>query len=87
MQQSGWATQRTVTVTDADERREERPVAGPLTVRTGNRFMIADCIVSPPGGETLIGQVVLEELDLVADCAKRTLAPRPESPDHPMLRV
>lgn len=83
----GLRMQRTVTVTYADERREERPVAGPLTVRIGNRFMLADCIVGPPGGEALIGQVVLEELDLVADCARRTLAPRPESPDRPMLRM
>lgn len=83
----GLATRRTVIVTYADERREERPVAGPLTVRIGTRFMMADCIVGPRGGEALIGRIVFEELDLVADCANRTLAPRPESPDRPLLRV
>ena len=83
----GLATRRTVTVTYADERREERPVAGPLTVRIGNRFMMADCVVGPPGGEALIGQIVLEALDLIPDPANRTLAPRPESPDRPMLRM
>ena len=40
-----------------------------------------------PGGEALIGRIVLEALDLAADCARRTLAPRPESPNRPMLRV
>ena len=83
----GLDTQRTVTVTYADERREKRPVAGPLTVGIGNRFMIADCVVGPPGGEALIGYVVLNRLDLIPDPANRTLSPRPESPDRPMLRM
>lgn len=83
----GLATRRTVIVTYADERREERPVAGPLTIRIGNRSMVADCIVGPPGGEALIARIVLEELDLIADPANRTLAPRPESPDRPLLRI
>ena len=83
----GLDTLRTVTVTYADERREKRPVAGPLTVGIGNRFMIADCVVGPPGGEALIGYVVLNRLDLIPDPANRTLAPRPESPDRPMLRM
>ena len=33
----------------------------------------------------LIGQVVLERLDLIADCAKRTLTPRYE--DYPLLKL
>ena len=78
---------RTAVVTYADERKEERPVAGPLTVRIGNRFMTTDCIVGPPLSQPLLGQIVLEALDLVADCAKRTLGPRPESPDYPLLNL
>ena len=71
---------RTVVVTCADERREELPVAGPVTVRLCNRFMSIDCVVGPPLSEPLIGQVILESLDLIADCRNQTLAPRPESP-------
>ncbi|MCY4119396.1 MAG: retroviral-like aspartic protease family protein [Acidobacteria bacterium] len=78
---------RTVVVTYADERKEERPVAGPLTVRIGNRFMITECVVGPPLSQPLLGQIVLEALDLVVDCAKRTLGPRPESPDYPLLNL
>ena len=78
---------RTVVVAYADERKEERPVAGPLTIHIGNRFMSTDCIVGPPLSEALIGQIVLEALDLLADCTKRTLAPRPESPDYPLLKL
>ena len=83
----GLRTRRQVTVTYANEYRERRQVAGPVTVHIGDRFMIADCIVGPPSSEPLIGQVVLESLDLVADCANRTLGPRPESPDRPLLKL
>ena len=68
-------------------RQEERPVAGPLTIRIGNRFMSTDCVVGPPLSEPLIGQIVLEALDLIADCTNRTLSPRPESPDYPLLKL
>ena len=73
--------------TYADGRRGERPVAGPLTVRIGDRWMPANCIVVPAGTDALVGQVVMEQLDLVADCATQTLGPRPESPDRPLLRL
>ena len=68
-------------------RQEERPVAGPLTIHIGNRFMSTDCVVGPPLSEPLIGQIVLEALDLIADCTNRTLTPRPESPDYPLLKL
>lgn len=58
-------------------------MAGPLTIRIGHRFMNMDCMAGPPSSDLLIGQVVLEELDPIADCANRALTPRPESPDYP----
>ena len=76
-----------VACTYADGRRGERPVAGPLTVRIGDRWMPANCMVVPAGTDALVGQVVMEQLDLVADCATQTLGPRPESPDRPLLRL
>ena len=48
--------------------------------------MSTDCVVGPPVSEPLVGQTVMEALDLVADCTKRTLTPRPESPDCPLLK-
>ena len=53
----------------------------------GSRFMNADCVIGPPQSEALIGQIVLEALDLVADCASRAVGPRPESPDGPLLKL
>ena len=83
----GLKTRREVMVAYANDYRETRRVAGPVTVQIGNRFMNADCIIGPPSSEPLIGQIVLEALDLVADCGSRTLAPRPESPDTPLLKL
>lgn len=83
----GVGVRRTVIVSYADERKEERPVAGPLTIRIGNRFMSTDCVVGPPLSEPLVGQIVMEALDLIADCTNRTLTPRPESPDYPLLKL
>ena len=81
----GLDQQGTAVVTYADERQDERPLAGPVTVRIGNRAMVTNCIVGPARSEPLIGQVVLEMLDLIADCANHTLEPR--YPDYPVLKA
>ena len=73
--------------TYADGRQDERPIAGPLTVGIGDRSTSTNCVVVPAGADALVGQLVMEALDLVADCVRRTLGPRPESPDRPLLRL
>lgn len=83
----GLRARRTTIVRYADGRREERAIAGPVTVTIAGRSMDTDCIVGPPTEEVLIGQIELERLDLVANCAERTLVPNPESPIYPLLPV
>jgi clan AA aspartic protease len=39
------------------------------------------------GDEVLIGQTVLEKLDLLVDCAGRQLTPHPDHPDQPVLKL
>lgn len=78
---------RKAVVTYADERRDERPVAGPLTVRIEDRATTVDCIVGPPTSEPLLGQIPLEAMDLMVDCTRRKLVPHPESPYLPMLKL
>lgn len=39
------------------------------------------------GDEVLIGQTVLEKLDLLVDCANQRVIGNPEHPDGPLLRV
>jgi len=70
-----------------EEKVEERPIAGFLTVRVGDRSMETDCVVGPPGSEPLLGQIILERLDLLVDCKEGKLVPRPESPYLPTLKL
>lgn len=39
------------------------------------------------GNEVLIGQTVLETLDLLGDCKNQRLIPNLEHPNQPVLRV
>ena len=68
----------------AGERREERPVTD-VTIEIGNLATRTEAIVGPAGSQVLIGQIVLEVLDLIADCRNRTLAPR--HPEGPVLAL
>ena len=79
----GLVMRRTAVVTCADDRKDERPVVGPVTVRVAGGEMNTDAIVVPPFADVLVGQIVLEFLDLIADCRRRTLEPR--MPDYPLL--
>lgn len=76
-----------IRTTYADGRRGEVPVSDALSIRIGDRRMATECIVVPEGAEALVGVLVMERLDLIADPVKQTLGPRPESPDRPLLRV
>ena len=83
----GLENTRRVVVTYADDRKEERPVAGRVRISITDRFMITECIVGPPLSEILIGQIILKELDLLVDCVNQKLTPRPESPYLPLLKA
>ncbi|MFH1097020.1 MAG: aspartyl protease family protein [Candidatus Desantisbacteria bacterium] len=78
---------RKAVVTYADERKEERNIAGVVSVRIGNRQMNTDCIVGPPNSEPLVGQIIMEVMDLIVDCSEQTLKVRPESPYLPLLKM
>ena len=49
--------------------------------------MDTDCLVGPPRCEPVLGQLVLERLDLIADPVKRVVSQRPESPFLPSLKL
>jgi len=71
----------------ADDRKIELPCAGDLRLTVAGREMVTDCLVGPPGCEALVGQLVLERLDLICDPVRRTLTVRPESPFRPTLKM
>ena len=76
-----------ITVSLANEEKIALPRARFLSLTIGDRQMDTDCLVGPPQCEPLVGQLVLERLDLVIDPVKQTLSPRPESPFRPSLKL
>ena len=74
-------------VTLANDEKVEMSIAGPLVLTAVGRTMNTDCLVGPPRWEPLLGQVVLERLDLIVDPIKRQLTVRPESPFLPSLKA
>ncbi|MFN0148353.1 MAG: retroviral-like aspartic protease family protein [Dehalococcoidia bacterium] len=71
----------------ADEREEERDIAGIVIVRVAGRVAHVACVVGPPGCEPLLGQVVLELTDLLVDCKNQRLVPNPDSPYMPQYKL
>lgn len=69
----------------ADGRREAVTVTEPLVVEIEGRDTLEEALVL--GDEVLIGQTVLEKLDLFVDAAGGRLVPNPAHPDQPVTKV
>ncbi len=67
----------------ADGRKEAVPVTEPLVIDLQGRATLEEALVL--GDEMLIGQAVLEKLDLFVDCQR--LVPNPAHPDQPVTKV
>jgi len=69
----------------ADGRIEEIPWVGGVRLEVLGREMVCDALVAPAGATPLLGQMQLEELDLIVDAKSRELRVNPASPDLPLL--
>jgi clan AA aspartic protease len=69
----------------ADGRLDTVGVTEPVIFDVMGRDTLEEALVL--GDEVLIGQTVLEKLDLLADCANRRLIPNPAHPDQPVSKV
>jgi clan AA aspartic protease len=69
----------------ADGRTEAVGVTEALVVELQGRDTLEEALVL--GDEVLIGQTVLEKLDLFVDCQGRRLVPNPSHPDQPITKV
>lgn len=69
----------------ADGRTDTVGLAGPFLISIDGRDAFEDALVL--GDEVLIGQTVLEKLDLWVDCNKKRLVPNPAHPDQPVNKV
>jgi clan AA aspartic protease len=69
----------------ADGRKEAVSVTEPLVVEIEGRDTLEEALVV--GDEVLIGQTVLEKLDLYVDGQRRRLVPNPAHPDQPVTKI
>jgi hypothetical protein len=67
------------------EAQEVRSVTEPLVVELEGRDTLEEALVL--GDEVLIGETVLEKLDLFVDCQGRRLVPNPPHPDQLVTKV
>lgn len=74
------------TVACADGRMASRRVAYGIILEILGRQGEFDAIVEPDG-KILLGQIVLDRLDLIPDAKKGVLGPRSESPDTPLIEI
>ncbi len=60
-------------------------VTGPVIIKCQGRETVAEALVV--GNKVLIGQVILEQLDLLVDCKNQRLIPNPANPDYPVAMI
>ncbi len=85
VQQLGLAIRGQRVVEYADGRKESVGVTEPVIFDIYGRDTMEEALVL--GDEVLIGQTVLEKLDLLVDCAAQKLVPNPAHPDQPVTKV
>lgn len=77
----------TTKVKYANERIEEKEVVLGLRIEIMGRNTECTAIIEPKRTRPLIGQIVLEALDLWIDSKNGKLIPNPESPDAPLIEI
>ncbi len=64
--------------------RHNAHLARTLHIEIGDRALDQNCVVLPRGTQALIGQLVLQGMDLVVDCSEDRLAPGHPEADGPV---
>ena len=85
LQKLGVGTRGTRVAEYADGRKDTVAISEGILFDVLGRDTIEEALVL--GDEVLIGQTVLEKLDLQADCTNRRLVPNPAHPDQPVSKV
>jgi predicted aspartyl protease len=84
-QRLGLASRGQRVVEYADGRKEAVDVTEPVVISVLERDTLEEALVL--GDEVLIGQTVLEKLDLMVDCNRNRVIPNPAHPDQPVTKV
>ncbi len=69
----------------ADGRNEVVQLTEPITFSIFGRESAEGAMVL--GDEVIIGQTILEVLDLLVDCNRRQVIPNPAHPDQPIVKI
>jgi predicted aspartyl protease len=69
----------------ADGRKEAVEVTESMIISILDRDTLEEALVL--GDEVLIGQTVLEKLDIIVDCNSGRVGPNPARPDQPVTKV
>jgi len=71
----------------ANNKAEIKPVYGVVTVEICGRGGEFNVLGEREGAQPLVGQTILEQLDLIVDPSGRRVIPDPGSPDMPVVEV
>ena len=78
---------RDVSVRYANNATEVKPIYGVVTVEIQGRAGEFNVLEEPDGSQPLVGQIVLEQLDLLVEPSTRKVIPNPRSPEMPMVEI
>ena len=87
VQKLGLRKMRDVRVRYANGKVEKKEVYGVVTVEICGREGEFDVLSEPEGTQALVGQIVLEQLDLVVDPKEKKVKPNPLSPEMPTVEI
>ena len=76
-----------VNVRYADNSIKRKEVYGSIILEIAGRKAVFDVLAENEGAQPLIGQIVLERLDLVIEPSTRRVIPNPRSPETPMIKI
>ena len=85
VQQLGLLIRRQRVAEYADGRHDVVGVTEPVVFEILGRDTLEETFVL--GDEVLIGQTVLEKMDLLVDCTNRRVIPNPAHPDQPVSKI
>ena len=71
----------------ADNSVKRKEVYGWVILEIARRKAVFDVLVENERAQPLIGQIVLERLDLVIEPSTRKVIPNPRSPETPMIEI
>ncbi len=69
----------------ADGRKDRVDLTEPITFDIIGRITTENAMVL--GDEVIIGQTVLEVIDMMVDCVNQKLIPNPAHPDQPVVKI